>query len=516
MMIDRLSHWTPARGQIVSVHPTDAALAAARRAPAHPTPPSILQEGHLHGTAAVARRGGRHSVYLAAATELDGAFDAPALTEALRRFVIRHDGLRCRFDVTDGAVTRHLVESDAMAFTVSDLARLDDHGWVRGGPSRSGGTGARRFTEFVDSEFGQHASALDWPGFRVGAVVRDEGFTLFWFCDHALTDGASQAMVLAEVADLYVAARDGTAPGPFSTAPAGSALAYAEAERVRAAQHGEGSAGLRRWLDILRAHGRRMPHSAVDLGLARGETAPVRGIRFDVLDAVGAQRFADVCRAHGTGVTAGIVAVIAATDHETTGARSWFGITALGDRDLAGVHLAQGWFCRFAPVSIDLTGAKRFTDLVARAGEACTRGAEASCVPVTTVMAALVADGADPTEAMVTPQLVSYLDFRRFPLAGTPAYDRGMQTTGEGRTANASLWVNRDEHGMYVGTQTPDTPVAQERLATYHRRLRAVFAEIAATGDRVLRSPAPPAVGPPEPVAAGSRQGVGPDAGHDD
>lgn len=515
MMIDRLAHWVPARGAILAVTPTAAALSAARRTPPHPTPASLLQEGHLHGTAAVARRGGRHAVYLAAATEIDGAFDGAALAEALRRLVVRHDGLRCWFDVTDGVVTRHLVAPDDVAFTVSDLAEVDDFGWVRGGPALPGHVGARRFTEFVDTEFGQHASALDWPGFRVGAVVRDGGFTLFWFCDHALTDGASQALVLAEVADLYLAARDGTDPGPFSTAPPGSALAYAEAERRRAVHHGVGSAGLQRWLEILRAHGRRMPRCAVDLGLAPGETAPVRGIRFDVLDTVGAQRFADVCRAHGAGVTAGVVAAIAATDHETTGAPSWFGITALGDRDLGGVHLAQGWFCRFAPVAIDIDGARTFTDLVERAGAACSRGEEASHVPVGTVMAALVADGGDPTEAMVTPQLLSYLDFRRFPLAGTPAYDRGMQTTGEGRTANASLWVNRDEHGMYVGTQTPDTPVAQERLASYHRRLRQVFAEIAATGDRVLRPPVGDA-GPAEPVTAGPRRGVGARAGHDD
>ncbi|MBE7160742.1 MAG: peptide synthase [Williamsia herbipolensis] len=515
MMIDRLAHWTPARGAIVAVTPTAAALAAARTAPAHPTPPSLLQEGHLHGTAAVARRGGRHAVYLAAATEIDGSFDASALAEALRRFVIRHDGLRCWFDVTDGVVTRHLVAPDDVAFTVSRVADVDDFGWVRGGPELPGRVGARRFTEFVDTEFGQHASALDWPGFRVGAVVRDGGFTLFWFCDHALTDGVSQAMVLAEMADLYVSARDGTEPGPFSTAPPGSALAYAEAERSRAEQHGEGSPGLARWMDALRAHGRRMPHCAVDLGLAPGETAPVRGIRFDVLDTAGAQRFADVCRAHGAGVTAGIVAAVATVDHETTGASSWFGITALGDRDLAGVHLAQGWFCRFAPVSVDLTGTRTFTDVVERAAAACARGVEASYVPVGTVMAALVADGADPTEAMVTPQLLSYLDFRRFPLAGTAAYDRGMQTTGEGRTANASLWVNRDEHGMYLGTQTPDTPIAQERLAPYHRRLRDVFAEIAATGDRVLRTPGA-ATAVPETVAAGRTQGVGPRAGHDD
>ncbi len=515
MMIDRLAHWVPARGAIVAVAPTTAALSAARRAAAHPTPASLLQEGHLHGTAAVARRGGRHAVYLAAATEIDGVFDATALAEALRRFVIRHDGLRCWFDVADGGGDAAPGGTDDVGFTVSRLAEVDDFGWVRGGPAVPGHVGARRFTEFVDTEFGQHASALDWPGFRVGAVVRDGGFTLFWFCDHALTDGVSQALVLAEVADLYLAARDGTDPGPFSTAPPGSALDYAEAERRRAVHHGVGSAGLHRWLEILRAHGRRMPRCPVDLGLAPGETAPVRGIRFDVLDPAGAQRFAAVCRAHGAGVTAGVVAAIAATDHETTGAPSWFGITALGDRDLAGVHLAQGWFCRFAPVAFDLDGARTFTDLVGRAAAACTRGEEASRVPVGTVMAALVADGGDPTEAMVTPQLLSYLDFRRFPLAGTPAYDRGMQTTGEGRTANASLWVNRDEHGMYVGTQTPDTPVAQERLASYHRRLRAVFAEIAATGDRVLRTPAGDA-GPAEPVAAGPTQGVVTRAGHDD
>ncbi|GAA2068920.1 condensation domain-containing protein [Williamsia deligens] len=486
MMIDAIAHWNPAPGRIVTVRPTPPATAAADATPAHPVPPSTLQEGHLHGTAATARAGRRHSVYLAAATEVDGGFDPRAIAEALRRFVIRHDGLRSWFSVSGADVTRHVVDADHVAFTTADLAVLDDHGWVRGGPRRDDHIGARRLHEFVDTEFGQRASALRWPGFELGAIVRDRSTTLFWFCDHALTDGVSQAMALAEIADLYVAERDGTPPGPFTTAPVGSAVEYARQERIRAAAYGEGSAALHHWMTTLRAHGLRMPHSAVDLGLAPGETAPVRSIRFDVLDADGAQRFAQICSAAGGGVTAGVVAAIATADHELTGDPSWFGITALADRDLADVHLAQGWFCRFAPVAFPVAEARRFTDLVPRAQRAGVEATDASHVPVPTVMAALIAAGADPAEAMVTPQLLSYLDFRRSPHAGTPTYDRGIQTTGEGRTANASVWVNRDEHGMYLGTQTPDTPVAQERLAHHHRRLRAIFAEIAATGDRVI------------------------------
>ena len=91
------------------------------------------------------------------------------------------------------------------------------------------------------------------------------------------------------------------------------------------------------------------------------------------------------------------------------------------------------------------------------------------------------------------PNLLSYIDFRKFPADGTPAYDRGVIFTGEGRTANASTWINRDHDRLYLGSQTPDTRFAQAQVNRYYAHLCAVVAAVAADGDHVITSPPAPA-----------------------
>ncbi len=487
MMIDMLSHWQPARGELVEVSASPSSLAAAVTAPVHPTPASFLQENHLRGSAATAARGDAHKAYLAATTEINGDFDPGALARAFRRFTARHDGLRSWFDVDDGAITRHMVGLTDIAFESTSVGSLDDYGYIR--PNTDTSSLPHRFTDYVEQRFSEMANALSWPGFVAGAVVRADGFTLYYACDHALSDGISQALVLAEVADFYFSERDGTEVGPFTSAPAGSQLDYVAAERARAEPLTASSPEVRGWVDIVARHGNRMPRFPLDLGLEPGETAPVAPIKFDVLDAAGADRFEAICRENGARMIGGIIAALAIVDHELAGADAYFGITALSDRALAGGELAQGWFCRFAPVSFEIAPAGTFTELVAAAQQGCEIGKSLSDVPVHTVLGALLASGAQSGDVLITPQLLSYIDFRRFPMAGTGVYDRGMQTTGEGRTSNASMWINRDDRSVYVGTQTPDTPFAQRQLARYHERLRAVFAAVATDGDHIISSP---------------------------
>ncbi len=481
-----ISHWQPARGRVVELSATPASLIAATSAVAHPIPASFLQENHLRGSAAAAQRGDVHKAYLVTTTEIDGDFDGESIARAFGRFVARHDGLQSWFSVAEGVVTRHMVVIDDVAFDVTTVGSLDDYGYLT--PRDDAAPLPRRFREYVDQRFSQNANALSWPGFAAGAIVRPGGFTLYYACDHALSDGMSQALVLAEIADMYLAERDGTDVGPFTSAPAGSQLDYVIAERARADSLPADSPQVRGWVDIVARHGNRMPQFPLDLGLGVGETAPVTPVKFDVLDATAAAAFEAVCRDHGARMMGGIVAAIAIVDHELAGADSFFGISALSDRGLAGSELSQGWFCRFSPVSFPIAPARTFTELVAAAQAGCDTGKSFADAPVNTVMGALLAAGAEAGDVLVTPQLLSYIDFRRFPLAGTGAYDRGMQTTGEGRTANASMWINRDDNGVYVGSQTPNTAVAQRTLARYHQRLREVFAAVAAQGDLVIGS----------------------------
>ncbi|MGB3370920.1 MAG: hypothetical protein WBA81_09895, partial [Rhodococcus sp. (in: high G+C Gram-positive bacteria)] len=70
-----------------------------------------------------------------------------------------------------------------------------------------------------------------------------------------------------------------------------------------------------------------------------------------------------------------------------------------------------------------------------------------------------------------------------------PADARGEHFTGEGRTSNASMWINRDADHLYLVAQVPDNDVAAQSVDRYHSHLQAVLETAAREGDYVIRVP---------------------------
>ncbi|APE34354.1 hypothetical protein BOX37_10770 [Nocardia mangyaensis] len=471
MIITALRNWRPAAGALVEWQPTEAARRAASTAAADPDPGTFLQDNHLRGVHARAQTGRPHTAYLAVTTEVDGALDAEAMSRALRRFVVRHSGLLTWF-ATDGAtVTRHGVDADRIAFEAHTTGHT---------------LGDNEFRDYALARIAREAVATSWPGFLLGAVTRTNSFTLYYATDHALSDGASQALVLTEILDFYDNEKSGHALSPYTAAPTGGFPDYARTEHARAQQFSPSSPEIAEWVDIFRHHGHVMPRFPLDLGLEPGTTVPMHGIEFDVLDRTGSAAFAEACRAAGGRYVAGVLAAVAITDRELAGRDEYYGMTVLSTRGSGEYLLAQGWLCNFAPVAFTVRGATSFTELVTRANEAYDRAIALSEVPLQAVLGALLASGADPAAVTASPNMLSYMDFRRFPGAGTTPYERGMLFTGEGETANASMWFNRDAEHLYLGCQSPGTPFAQQQLARYHAHLRGVFDAVAADGDYLI------------------------------
>ncbi|WP_285108456.1 hypothetical protein [Promicromonospora sp. MEB111] len=507
MILGALGTWSPRAGQVVHVRPTAAALDAARQAPVDPGPPSFLQGDHLRAFAARRASGGRHRAWTGTASRLDGPFDGAALARALTRFVRRHEGLRTWFDVDacadGGDAVRHLVPADGVAFAPVDVPALSP---VPGIPWDEWVTG------HVNATFDAACRPDSWAPFALGAVVTDDGFGLFWGCDHAFTDGGSQLMVLSEIEELYgqeLAAGDAGsgdtgpgdagsgdggpaadgAPGPARPEPttAGSFLDHARAEHELAAATPADAPQIRAWSDAVTAQGGRLPQFALDLGLPPGETAPVKIRSATLLDAAGLARIDELAAAHGARFTGAVFAGIALTDARLTGAADWFGVTVVGTRG-PGFETTQGWLCNFAPVTFPVPegGPASFAAVLPAADTAFRQARKVAEVPVHAALGVMLAGGVLDPASLGSPQLISYLDLRRFPGVGRPAYDNGLHFTGEGRTANASLWVNRDHERLYVVTQTPDTPAAQAAVDRYLAELTATFAaavaEAAAAG----------------------------------
>lgn len=487
MILGAMGTWSPRPGRVLHVRPTAEALAAAEWAPVDPGPPSFLQGDHLRAYAARRAAGGRHRAWTGTATYLDGAFDGAALARALTRLVRRHEGLRTWFDVdgcADGAdPVRHLVPEAAVDFEVvpvpafSPVPGLPWDEWV---------------TTHLNETFDAACRPDSWAPFALGATVTDDGFGLFWGCDHAFTDGASQLMVLSELEELYAEELGGGTGEPEARPEtAGSVLDHGRAEHALAAATPADAPEIRAWSDAVAAHDGRLPKFALDLGLEPGETSAVKIRSTTLLDADGLARMEELAAAHGARFTGAVFAGLALTDARLTGATDWFGVTVVGSRG-PGFETTQGWLCNFTPVTFPVAdgGAPAsFTDVLPVADAAFRQARKVAKVPVHAALGVMLADGVLDPASLGSPQLISYLDLRRFPGVGRPAYDRGLHFTGEGRTGNASLWVNRDHERLYLVMQTPDTPAAQAAVDRY-------VAEVTATFEAAVA--APPAAGADE------------------
>lgn len=491
MRITAMGSFTPAPGHAVSWQPTTACAAAAGHAPAHNGPLTFLVENHIRGCAAARDAGAPHRAYLGSGTEIDGDLDEDRMTRALNAFVRRHCALRTWFQTDGPRVAARVVDAVDVSFTAHDA-----------GPVAT----ADHFQRHIADRFGTEALSTSFPGFAFGAIRRPGSFTVFFGCDHALSDGASQALALTEIVGIYTAL--GAAPAsaddthadhtdatgtPCTTRSADETagyLDYARTEATRTGHHLSGSAEMSMWTDIFGRNELALPSFPLDLGLAPGETAPVTPVEITILTGDDVDRFESACRAAGSRFLAGIYAALAITDAELAGRTDYYGMTVFNTRMAAPRFAsAQGWFGSFAPVEFPITGARTFTELLCAADAGYRQAKPLAAVPVQAAFAALVAAGAAPSALASTPNLLSYIDFRKFPAAGTDAYERGIIFTGEGRTANASLWINRDHRRLYLGSQTPGTPYAQQQVLRYFTHLCAVMRAVAREGDYTLESP---------------------------
>src|SRR5690606_10764951 len=228
VILGAMSTWTTTPGRVLHVRPTAEAAAAAASAPVDAGPPSFLQGDHLRAYAARRAAGGVHRAWTGVASHLTGPFDGAALARALTRFVRRHEGLRTWFDVDGAEPVRHLVPADVVAFETVEVP----------GPE-AGPAWDEALTAHLTATFDAAGRPDSWAPFALGVVVpapdaggSDAGFGVFWGCDHAFTDGASQLMVLSELEELYAQELADAAP---DAGPAGSFLDHARAEHALAA-----------------------------------------------------------------------------------------------------------------------------------------------------------------------------------------------------------------------------------------------------------------------------------------
>ncbi|MBT0566180.1 hypothetical protein [Williamsia sp. CHRR-6] len=489
MMIVEQACFRPQPGELIEFRPTASYLAAIAAAPLREGPVSFLQETHFHGVTMAAAAGLQHQSYCGSYAEVEtiNLDDVDALARSYERFVRRHEALRAWFEMVDGQIRTHVVAPEDVAFEPVVVGDVLPEVQVQLNGSDDRGRWSGEMYDYARNLFSVEALALGSPGVVFGVVRRPRGFALFTATDHSVNDGISQGFAISEIMDYYREQVLGEELHRVNRMKFGSFLDFAAQDRAEGAEFTRDSPEIQDALEIFRDNGNAMPTCPIDLGLADGEQAPMKGHAFYLLDADAADRFEEITTPTG-GIVGGLFAAVAITDYEFEGVEKYFGLTMLNARNLRRQGLSQGWFCRFAPVAFEVAGTATFTELAKRAHAAYARGRTISRAPVNAIAQAVIESTGEYQGMIKVPHVLSYIDFRRFPGAGREEFDNSFQFSGDGFTSNASMWINRDARAMYVGTQTPDTPYAQEVLTRYHQHLRHVFARIAEQGDYEIGS----------------------------
>ncbi len=446
MRLDAFGEWRPAPGRIVVFRPVADAVSQPL-----PGAPSFLQADHLGAYAGLRATGGHHRAWTGTVTELTGGLDEAALARALGAFVARHESLRTWFDLSraaEGTVDRMVADPPAFAAVEVPGPADWDGGW----------------NEAIAALYDEACTPDSWPGFLLGAVVRDGSWSMFWGSDHAFTDGASQLMAPVELSLLYAAETGEPADGLAAFTAEAGFPAYADAERARATTYTADSPEVRAWIDVVARHYGQLPRFPLSLGLEPGETEPEAIMRFDLLTGADVTRFEALCKGAGGRFTSGVYAALGVAEREVAGLDRYWGVTVLGTRDETNAA-SHGWFCNFAPVEFPIADGLLATVPAAEAALATAR--QVATMPVHAAIGFMLADGTTTPEQLYNPQMVSYLDLRRFPGADLPAYRNALHFTGEGRVGTCSMWINRDDTTLYLCFRVPDNGTARASAERY-------------------------------------------------
>lgn len=461
MKVIAVADWHPAPGTIIEWTPTPATVAAAASAPRHPVGPSFLQRDHISAVAAARAAGRTHRAYTCAAVTVGGPLDIDAMNSALTEFIRAHEGLRCTFRVdptVPGDIARHVVPASAIVLK-----------------GRQASDASSDISAHLDLRLPDTAVFDAFPGVTFGAVARADSFDLYFAMDHAFGDGSSQILGLAEIISRYRNPVSGwLAAGAEGSAEHGSHVEHTAAEFGRAGALTVSSPAVENWRDALGRTGGSIPAFPLPLGID-DDPQPVAIQCEPLVDAARADVLSEHARTVGTSLAAVVYAGLALTEREVAGREVYSTATVLATRSAQHV-LSQGWYCNFAPIAFPIDGTT-LDDVLPSAAASLARAKELSADPVHGALGVLIGAGELDPSVVASPQMVTFIDFRWFPLQ--EELRDAVLFTGEGRTRNASVWITRDHDGLRINTQRPDNAVASASVTRYFATLRGILTQAA-------------------------------------
>ncbi|MFI1462145.1 condensation domain-containing protein [Nocardia carnea] len=464
--------WDPAGGVLTTWTATPHSREAARRAPAHPTPPSYQQEVYLRAAYREDGQGFRASRLCMIAFDLPGVPDHRAMTRTVNAFLRRHDTFTCHFvPRVDGSFERHRIDPRTIDFR----------------PVRHGATaGSAAIRSHVQRET---PGPLEWDCFTFGISERTDSFTVYAAIDHLHTDGVAQALTFVDLLTIYSAECAGR---PAALPEITGHIAYCDRDRRVNRQLGPHSPGVREWRNILYRHGGEIPAFPLDTGVVRGGYTRGAQVTVTLLPEAQAVEFDELCANQGGRFLAGILAAAACVERELVGRPRYLGLTPVNTRHEVGEAASVGWYTNLVPVSFPVGAADTFASLVGSAQRAMDQARQLSDISLHRVLELAEHDpniGAAP--GCSTPML-SYLDIRRIPgVAMFTAVNGGIYANPIS-PREVYIWVNRFADATRITLLFPDNGRARESVDRYLSALRRVVNTVCSTGDYGLAVEAVP------------------------
>ncbi|WP_158675509.1 condensation domain-containing protein [Nocardia stercoris] len=454
-----IEDWQPAVGAVTTWTVTDQARQAAALAPAHRVAPSFQQRAYLRTVAdrPVAAR------LRILAFDLPGAPDPAALRRAVLGFLRRHDTFAGRFAVTGyGTVTRHQLHAEQIDIAATGHGQLDDPAAIR---------------ELVISGT---PAAPAWECFSFGVIEHDDSFTVYAAIDHLHTDGIGQILAANDLLTLYQAEISGSTA---LLAPAAGHVAHCDRENRFNEQLIPRAAPILQWAQLLRPYGDELPGFPLPLG----DSAPVHAHRTaTLLHGEQAERFEQICSAHGGRFAGGVVAALALTEALCTDRRPYFVLAAVDTRTTVREAGSVGWYTAPVPLVLNIGARHSFSALVAEAQDAAGRARELRETSVHRVLELLDLDRGDrePTRVATT---LSISDLRT--VIGAEEFGRveGGLHGCPIEPGAVGISVDRLADRTTISIRYPDTAAAYESIQYYLTTACSVFGAIATDGDVTIR-----------------------------
>lgn len=458
--IGSITEWTPVDGPVVTWQPTDSSLAKAAQAPLSAVPVGYMQAQHIRGYCSQRDKGLDYSRLMVVSCDAPGQCDIRAMTYVVNAHLRRQDTYRSWFEFgDDGALLRHAIENPRD---------------IEFAPVEHGVLHVDEIRDLVVNI----PDPLHWDCFRFGIIQGEESFTFFASIDHVHVDASVVGVTLMEFFMMYSALVAGGAP--LELPPAGSYAEFCERQHAYTAALNSRSPEVQAWVEFAKASGNSLPGFPLPLGdpAVRWESAMTT---MSMLDRDQMAAFETACTDAGARFIGGVLACIALTQHDLTGADEYHGLTPRDTRRDAVDAMTQGWFTGLIPITVPVRG-ETFADAARVAQDSFDSNKSMAELPFDRVVELEPALSPPPPNFPV----INFLDAGTAPLSALLTAELGDLNVGvysDGRYSyQLSIYVARVEDQTAVTVMYPDNPEARESVDRYLEVLKSVFELVAKQG----------------------------------